>query len=247
MAPASVRLPILFFAAAGAWGQEASRPAPPPVSPSPNAASGSRQPAPQSKRIFWIIPNYRTAPDRSHYQPLTAGEKWHLAWRDSTDPGSFVLAGALAGIDQWTNAHPSFGQGAQGYFHRFGTNFADLAIEDVMTTAVFPAMLHQDPRYFRWGEGHSTGSRMGHAVKQIFWCRTDSGGHAVNVSELLGAGVAVGISNAYYPDGRTAGANAGRWGQQIGIDMAGNVLKEFWPDIARKLHLPHTGVAPATP
>ncbi len=249
MARPNHRLAILFFAIAIAiaWGQEASRTAPDSTSPSPNPAATSQQPATQSKHIFWIIPNYRTTPDRTHYQPLTASEKWHLAWRDSTDPGTFVLAGFLAGIDQWTNAHPSFGQGAQGYFHRFGTNYADLAIGDMMTTAVFPTLLHQDPRYFRWGEGHSTGSRLGHAVKQIFWTRTDSGGHAVNVSELLGNGVAVGISNAYYPDGRTVSDNLGRWGQQIGLDMAGNILKEFWPDIARKTHLPHSGVKPTTP
>jgi hypothetical protein len=224
---------LLFCAAACAWSQDASRAAPDPAKAAPPAAP---QPAHQNKRILWIIPNNRTSPIPKVYKPLTAREKFHLAWSDSVDPGTFALAAALAGLDQWSNAHPSFGQGMAGYGRRFGTNYADIFIGDFFTTAIFPTLLHQDPRYFRMGEGHSGWSRLGHSLKQIFWTRTDSGGHAVNVSELLGNGVAVGISNAYYPDDRTASGNLGRWGTQIGLDMTGNVLKEFWPDIMRKMH-----------
>jgi hypothetical protein len=44
----------------------------------------------------------------------------------------------------------------------------------------------------------------------------------------------VALSNLYYPDGRTAGQNLSRFGVQIADDMAGNILKEFWPDLRRK-------------
>ena len=63
----------------------------------------------------------------------------------------------------------------------------------------------------------------------------DRGGQGVNYSELLGSATVVAIANSYYPDSRTVGGNASRLGQQLGTDAASFVLKEFWPDIRRKV------------
>ena len=186
-----------------------------------------------NKRILWIIPNYRTSPTLANYKPLTTGAKWRLAAKDAFDPGTFVLAGVIAGISQARNDSPSFGQGAAGYARYFGTAYGDLAIGDFMTGAVYPSLLRQDPRYFRRGTG-SRLSRLGYAVGQIFWTHTDSGGTQFNYSEILGNSTAVAISNAYYPDNRDAASAASRLGVQIGLDMAGNILKEFWPDVSGK-------------
>jgi hypothetical protein len=57
----------------------------------------------------------------------------------------------------------------------------------------------------------------------------------------------VAISNAYYPDNRTASDNVQRLGTQLGLDMAGNVLKEFWPDIDKKFFHRKNGGATAHP
>jgi hypothetical protein len=65
--------------------------------------------------------------------------------------------------------------------------------------------------------------------------RNDSGGTRFNSSELLGNCIAVGISNAYYPDGRTAAANFGELCFQLGTDAVSNNLKEFWPDVKHRL------------
>ena len=198
--------------------------------------SAADDPTPQQrdKRIFWIIPNYRTYPTTRDYHPLTTRDKFRMARQDVLDPGTFVLAAAFAGKDQLTNANPSLGQGVAGYAHRFAASYADWAIGDYMTEAVMPTLIHQDSRYFRLGQGGGF-RRFGHAVSQIFWTRMDSGGHMVNFSEIGGNAAAVAISNAYYPDGRTARENVSRLGVQIGLDMAGNILKEFWPDLHRKL------------
>jgi len=69
---------------------------------------------------------------------------------------------------------------------------------------------------------------------QIFWTHTDSGSNQVNFSEVLGNSTAVAISSAYYANGRTASDAISRLGTQLGVDMAANILKEFWPDIERK-------------
>ncbi len=56
-----------------------------------------------------------------------------------------------------------------------------------------------------------------------------AGGHMFNFPEIGGNVAASAISQAYYPENRTAGAAVTKLGIQVGVDMASNVLKEFWP------------------
>jgi hypothetical protein len=211
---------------AGSTG-EANRAITTPVSPSP--APSEQLP----RRIFGIIPNYRSHASLKDSKPMTSGEKFRLAARDSLDPGTFVLAGAFAGISQASNSTPSYGQGMAGYGRYYGSTYGDLMIGNFMTDGVYPSLLKQDPRYFRKGSG-STGSRLAYAVGQIFITHGDNRKTQVNFSEICGNATAVAISNAYNPDNRTAADAAGKLGIQLGIDMAGNILKEFAPDLHRK-------------
>lgn len=161
-----------------------------------------------------------------------------MASEDAFDRGTVILAGVFAGESQWTNANRSFGQGGAGYGRYFGTAYGDLVIGDFMTEGVFPTLLHQDPRYFRRGTG-SKWSRLGYAMGQIFWTHRDSGGTQFNYSEIVGNSAAVAISNSYYSDNRTARDAVSKLGMQVGVDMAANVLKEFWPDLERKFRRQH--------
>jgi hypothetical protein len=195
-------------------------------------------PQSESKRILGIIPNYRTSPSLRNYKPLTAGEKFKLASQDSFDRGTVALALLFGGEGQLTNANRSFGQGAAGFARYFGASYGDFVIGDYMTEAIFPTLLHQDPRYFRRGTG-SGWSRIGYSIEQIFWTHRDSGGTQFNFSEVIGNSAAAAISTAYYADSRTAADAASKLGVQLGVDMASNVLKEFWPDLQRKLKRQH--------
>jgi hypothetical protein len=198
------------------------------------SASVALQPQPQeSKRIFGIIPNNRTSPSLKDYRPLSPKEKFEIARQDSFDRGTVVLAAAFAGYDQLTNANRPFGQGLPGYGRYFGASYGDFVIGNYMSEAIFPALLHQDPRYFRRGVG-SGWSRLAYSVGQIFWTHTDSDRTQFNYSEILGNSTAVAISNTYYQANRSVADSASTLGIQIGVDMASNVLKEFWPDVNRK-------------
>ena len=160
------------------------------------------------------------------------------AGQDAWDRGTIVLAALFAGESQLTNASPSFGQGAAGYGRYFGTSYADYVIGDYMTEGIYPTLLHQDPRYFRRGTGTGR-ARLLYAMAQIFWTHKDSGGTQFNYSEVIGNSTAVAISQAYYPDNRTVSDAVSKLGTQIGVDMASNILKEFWPDVARKFDRKH--------
>jgi hypothetical protein len=192
----------------------------------------------EAKRLFGIVPNYRTSPSLQNYEPISAKEKFKIAGQDGFDRGTVVLAAAFAGESQLTNDNRAFGQGAAGYGRYFGTSYADFVIGDYMTEGLFPTILHQDPRYFRKGTG-SGRARLGYAMGQIFWTHTDRGTGQFNYSEVVGNSVAVAISNSYYQNNRTASDNISKLGMQLGVDMASNVLKEFWPDISRKFSRKH--------
>jgi hypothetical protein len=231
------RLPIILFAATCfpslSFGQ---------LSPSENSSEPvSEAPQPprlENKRIFGIIPNNRTWPSLEAYKPLSAKEKFEIARQDSFDRGTVVLAAVFAADAQFTNTNPSFGQGVKGYARYFGASYGDFIIGNYMSEAIYPILLHQDPRYFRRGIG-TLRSRLGYAIGQIFWTHTDSARTQFNYSEILGNSTAVAISNAYYQDNRSVGNSVGKFGMQIGVDMASNILKEFWPDLSRRLSRKH--------
>ena len=198
---------------------------------------------PESKRILGIIPNYRTSPSLTDFEPLSSGDKFRIATQDAFDPGTFALGALFGAHSQLTNANPSFGQGAAGFARYFGTAFGDFAIGDYMTEAVFPSLFHQDPRYFRRGTGGGW-SRLRYAAGQIFFTHGDAGNRQFNFSEIIGNSAAVAISNAYYADNRTASDAVSQLGVQLGVDMAGNILKEFWPELQRTFFRRHREARP---
>jgi len=197
-------------------------------------SSGSGADAHPDKRILWVIPNFRTSEMPEIYKPISAKEKFKIAGLDAWDRGTIALAAAFAGESQISNSEPGFGQGVAGYARRLGTAYADFVIGDYMTEGIYPTLLHQDPRYFRKGRGSGM-ARLGYAVGQIFWTHKDSGGTQFNYSEVVGNATAVAISMAYYPDSRKAADAAGSLGTQLAVDTASNIVKEFWPDLERKL------------
>jgi len=226
----------------------------PPNLPTPTSGQASRAisapaqpPEPVPKRIFWIIPNHRSHPSLRESKPLTSREKFGIAARDSFDPGTFLLTGIFAGLGQWSNSTPSYGQGMAGYGRYYGSTYGDFMIGNFMTEGVYPSLLHQDPRYFRRGIG-STWSRLGYAMGQTLVTHADNRRTQFNYSEIVGNATAVAISNAYNPDNRTATDAVGKLGIQLGVDMAGNILKEFTPDLYRKFgSKKHATVNPALP
>ena len=207
--------------------------------PSPgteSAAASGAQPITSKDRLFWALPNFLTIENASRVPPLTAAQKFKVVARSSFDPVQYPYVGFLAGIAQMENSEESYGQGAAGYGKRYGTTFADGTIENFLVGAVFPSLFRQDPRYFELGRG-SFVHRSAYSVSRVFLTRADSGKMQINFSEIIGAGVTAGISNAYHPAGdRTVRNTMSVWGTQMGWDAVAFVVKEFWPDIRRKLH-----------
>lgn len=185
------------------------------------------------KRIFGVLPNYRTADGTQPFRPITTKQKFTIATKDTFDYPSYLLAAAFSGLSQLDDSNPSFGQGLKGYARRYGSAVADQDIGNFMTEAIFPSLLHQDPRYFRKVNGSFLG-RLGYAATRVLVARSDTGKWQFNASEIVGNGTVAAIGNLYYPDARGVSPTLQRMGTQIGTDAISQVLKEFWPDVKRK-------------
>ena len=224
-----------------AQAQQAQSQTPPDLRPEPGQLPPSQQPgvlAPgktaqgEDKRIFGVLPNYRTAEKSAEYQPISAKRKLIIATKDSFDYPLVLLAAGYAGLYQLDDNHPQFGQGMKGYAKRLGTGYADQVIGNYLTEGFMPILLHEDPRYFRLGEGTRT-HRTLYALSRIFVTRTDAGGTTFNFAEVAGNGIAAGIGLSYYSDDRNVGDFMQNWGVALATDATSQVLKEFWPDVKR--------------
>lgn len=182
--------------------------------------------AAEKQRLMGVIPNFYTSYTYDT-APLSTKQKFAFAARGTFDPVAMVGVGFGAGIEQATNSFAGYGQGAEGYGKRFAAKFADGRSSDFFTHAIYPSLLHQDPRYYYQGTG-SVKSRVLHAIGSAFFTRTDSGLTAPNYSFLLGDLSSGALSNLYYPKAnRGVGLVFTNAAVGLGGRMAGNILREF--------------------
>jgi len=182
--------------------------------------------AEEKQRLVGFFPNFYTSYVYDA-APLSAKQKFSLAMRGTFDPVAMLGISFAAGIEQATNAYAGYGQGAAGYSKRFAAKFADGRSSDLLTHAVFPALLHQDPRYYYQGSG-SVKSRIIHAVSSAFLTRNDTGRTVFNSSYFLGDLSAAALSNLYYPKA-DRGANLVFTNAAVGLAgrIGTNLMREF--------------------
>lgn len=193
-------------------------------------------PAPkQTKRILFIIPNFRSVTADEKLPPTTTKEKFKLALLDSFDYSAFIEVGILAGLGQIENSEPEFHQGAAGYARYYWHSFADNLDGDLWVEAIIPTVTREDPRYYTLGHGGFF-KRTYYSVSRLVITRDNNGNPTPNFSEVVGNGIAAGISETYYPSSEMSWTKTGQhWITQIAIDGLSNVVKEFWPEVNQKL------------
>jgi hypothetical protein len=235
-------LAALLLSAAGASAQESATL---PDAPQADLQQGAQQQsaptqspggaAPQqTKRILGIIPNFRAVTADEKLPPLTVKEKFMDTTHDSFDYSSILLPVLIAGYSQADNATPEFGHGAPAFGRYLWHAGVDQTVENYMVGFVVPVMTHEDIRYYTLGRG-GFWKRTGYALSRAAITRNDAAKEEFNVSEIVGAGAAAGLSNLYYPEQKRGLSNTmQQWGTDVGFDAMTFVLQEFWPDINQK-------------
>jgi hypothetical protein len=183
--------------------------------------------AEEKQRVLGVIPNFYVTyvPNPT---PLSAKQKFELAWKTTVDPVTFGITGFIAGVQQAQNDFSGYGQGAQGFAKRYGASYADLVSSTFIGSAILPSLLKQDPRYFYKGTG-SKRSRILYALANAVICKGDNGHWQANYSSILGSLAAGGISNLYYPAKNRDGTELTFENALIGVGAtaAANLLQEF--------------------
>jgi len=190
----------------------------------------------QTKRMFWLVPNFAAVSANTQLPPLSTSKKFVLAAQDSViDYSSYTWAGILAGQAMLLNSDPELGRGIKGYGRYYWRTFTDGVSGTFFTEAIVPSIAHEDPRYYTMEQGGFF-RRTGYAISRAVLTKTDSGRTRFSFSEVVGNALEAGLSNAYYPpQERGLSQTARNWGTQMESAVLNHVFQEFWPDIRRKL------------
>lgn len=226
--------PLVIRGQSGSVDQSASTPQPQTSAASPRSDRSTPQSkSKSSERIFGVVPTYNVT-DARNAPPLTPNQKFELFVKGTLDPFPVAAYAVQAGISQASDTHGGYGQGLAGYGKRFGAALLDGTSSRFFCTYAFPSLLHQDPRYFRKGEG-SSWSRVGYSVTRGFVTRTDSGRTQPNWSNIFGKFAGAGLSNLYYPAAdRGANLTLTRVAISLSYQTLGNLAIEYWPEIHKK-------------
>lgn len=202
-----------------------------------NATDGPVKPLPQPKRILGIMPNYRAVSAGVKPPPATPRQAFNIATRQSFDYSAFLFVGLTSAIAEGQNSHPALGKGIPGFWAYSWRGWVDKTDGNYWVVWALPTLLHEDERYYALGRGPVL-KRAAYAVSRVFVTPDYNGHLTINGSELIGRGVAQGISTTYYPStDRTASKLATKYGYALVRDAATNAFRELWPDIA--VHVLH--------
>ena len=204
-----------------------------------NDPSAPHTPPPQPKRILGLMPNYRAVSAGVKPPPATPKQALVIATKQSFDYSSFVFVGLTSMIAEGEDAHPRLGKGVPGFWAYTWRGYLDKTDGNYWVVFILPTILHEDERYYALGHGRVI-KRLGYAATRIFVTPDYNGHNTINASELIGRGIAQGISLSYYPTSdRTPGALAQKYAYALMRDAATNAFREVWPDIATHMHRHH--------
>jgi hypothetical protein len=187
-----------------------------------------------------VFPDIATGQGR-----LSTWQKFELAANNSVALSTIGQALIASGYDQAVNRPSGYHQGWEGYGKRFGADMARSASDNLFGTFVLASALHQDPRFFV-KRNLSFGQSVKYAAVRVLYTSTDAGEKQVNYSGLIGPLLSEGLANTYYPEqNRTVGGTLTRYAYDLSWRFGGNLLRQYWPTINRRLRLaPEPGANP---
>jgi hypothetical protein len=167
--------------------------------------------------------------------PLSSWEKFKLAANNSVALSTIGAALLGAGVGQARNKPAGYGQEWGGYGKRFGAGMARVASSNLFGTYLIASATHEDPRFYVKKDLDLAGS-LRYAAQHLVVTRSDAGDPAVNYSGLLGPLAGEALANVYYPAGsRGVGSTMIRYSTDMAWRFAGHMLRQYWPEINRRL------------
>lgn len=207
---------------AGAKAQEQPGEDPKPLSPAASASGLGND-----SFLTPALPLVRPAP--LNFQERCRRYRLSVYGRDASLLTVAGWAIGLSAADRY-----KWGRGAAGAGRQFGFGLSGSFAAKTIEFGVAAAS-GEDPRYFR-SDLHGFVPRLRYAVIHTVVSRHAGGGNRFAASRFAGAYGAEFLSEAWYPNGlHSPGRSLTRGSREIAFDIGWNILKEFSPDIKKKL------------
>jgi hypothetical protein len=169
--------------------------------------------------------------------PLTRKQKGYLALHYSTDPGTLGTIVGISAISIAADSHSAYGPGLEGFGKLAGVSLLQNATGEFFGTFAIPSLVHQDPRYYRMTQ-NPFGKRLLYSITRSYVSRSDSGETIPNYGVLGAYPIAAELSNLYVPGIESDGAStARRIVTGLALDPVNNIINEFLPDVAKRVHV----------
>jgi hypothetical protein len=167
-------------------------------------------------------------------QELSGPDKVIYSFTEIARPITLLPALYSASYEQLFNTDPKYGRDAGAFGEKFGASMLRSASVRVFADGIFPTAFHQDPRYYRIGQGNAF-HRGPLSAKQALIRRGDNGNDQFNYSGIAGRAVAAALVTTYYPEPSVTGKVVGlTFVTSIATDAGGNLVLEFLPNLIRE-------------
>jgi hypothetical protein len=201
------------------------------ISLKPNPVNGVRKPCSE------LVYPYQQFLSTNVIIPMTWQQKGLLALHDLTDLENFGTIVGISAITVGADSHNVNGPGLKGFGRTVGISLLQDATGQFFGAFAVPSLAHQDPRYFRMPHA-SIPRRIVYSISRSFVSRHDEGGSMPNYAVLVSYPVGAEIANLYVPGIHPdAASTVDRILTGYATDPANNLLNEFLPDVAKRVHV----------
>lgn len=169
--------------------------------------------------------------------PLTVRQKGFLAIKDIVDPFNLLTIVGNSAFTVGFDAHSAYGPGLHGFGRNVGVSLLQDATGEVIGTFAVCSLSHEDPHYHRMVTGKPL-RRLVHAIGRTVIAQHDDGRLMPNYENFVTYPASAEISNLYVPGIHDNGpSTVKRIFLGLATDPIGNILAEFLPDLAKRVHV----------
>jgi len=177
--------------------------------------------------VLFVLPAYEMVDADERAAPLRTSQKYEMAYRKLVSPNFAVMPAISSAYDTATGFGPRYPKAWGSFGSRYGYNLGNEASQTFFIYGLMPALLHQDPRYFRKGSG-SIKSRVLWVLRSDVLTVNDEGMTTVNTSGLAGVALSTALTNTYAPaTSRTVGDNLEHFAISEAMNALWNGVTEF--------------------
>jgi hypothetical protein len=167
------------------------------------------------------------------YAPLTEGQKYLYTFDKVFGPGALFADGVHALMDDAMNLPKQWGRdGGEPIALRAASTFGRAFLRENIAYGV-RAFDHEDPRYFRSGQGNML-SRVRYAAIHTFMVHNDNGSIMPAYSLFIADSTMPFIAQSWRPEPFSLARGFRGAGVGMSLAVVANVWNEFWPDVREK-------------